>query len=246
MITKADIQLVRSLADKRDRDSSGLFVAEGHKLIGELRSSSLRVRRIFTLEGLFTGPDVEIATPREMERLSHLKTPSDSLALVEIPRRTLDHTVADRELVLALDGVQNPGNVGTIIRLADWFGIRTIVCSPTTADCYNPKVVQATMGAILRVEVHYTDLAPFLDRAEAAGIPCYGTFLDGENLYDTELTPTGIVVMGNEGQGVSAEVARRLSRRLFIPPFPADRIGSESLNVAIATAIICAEFRRRG
>ena len=165
-MTKADIQLVRALADKRGRTEHGLFVAEGEKLIGELRTSHLGVRKIFALEGLFEGGEVETVSSREMERLSLLKTPSDSLALVEIPHHPFRPDTAQRELVLALDQVQNPGNLGTIIRLADWFGIPEIVCSPTTADCYNPKVVQATMGAILRVKVHYTCLLYTSDAAD--------------------------------------------------------------------------------
>lgn len=202
-MTKAEIQLVRSLADKRSRTEHGLFVAEGHKFIGELCTSALRVRKIFALEGLFEGGEVETVSSREMERLSLLKTPSDSLALVEIPHHPFRPDTAQRELVLALDQVQNPGNLGTIIRLADWFGIPEIVCSPTTADCYNPKVVQATMGAILRVKVHYTALEPYLAQARERNIPVYGTFLEGENIYSTPLTPGGIVLMGNEGQGIA-------------------------------------------
>ena len=195
-MTKAEIQLVRSLADKRSRTEHGLFVAEGHKFIGELCTSALRVRKIFALEGLFEGGEVETVSSREMERLSLLKTPSDSLALVEIPHHPFRPDTAQRELVLALDQVQNPGNLGTIIRLADWFGIPEIVCSPTTADCYNPKVVQATMGAILRVKVHYTALEPYLAQARERNIPVYGTFLEGENIYSTPLTPGGIVLIG--------------------------------------------------
>ena len=158
-MTKAEIQLVRALADKRDRTEHGLFVAEGEKLIGELRASHLRVRKIFALKGVFDGPEVETVAPRDMERLSLLKTAGNSLALVEIPRYGLDTGSLKGRLTLALDDVQNPGNLGTIIRLADWFGITDIVCSPGSADCFNPKVVQATMGAILRVRVHYTELA---------------------------------------------------------------------------------------
>lgn len=244
-MTKAELQLVRSLADKRGRTETGLFVAEGAKLVGELRASHLRVRKIFALEGLFEGPEVECVTPRDMERLSLLKTASNSLALVEIPRYRFDAAGAGRRLTLALDQVQNPGNLGTIIRLADWFGIRDIVCSEDSADCFNPKVVQATMGAILRVRVHYRPLAPLLAEAAAHAIPVYGTFLEGENLYDTPLTPAGIIVMGNEGRGVTPAVAQCVTRRLFIPPWPADRRASESLNVAMATGIVCAEFRRR-
>ncbi len=244
-MTKAEIQLVRALADKRGRAEHGLFLAEGEKLIGELRASHLRVRRIYALEGIFAGEEVEVVTPRDMERLSQLKTPSNSLALVEIPHYRLKTADLRGQLTLALDEVQNPGNVGTIIRLADWFGIRDILCSEGTADCFNPKVVQATMGAILRVRVHYTPLAPLLAEAAAGGIPVYGTFLEGENIYTEELSPTGIVVMGNEGRGVTEAVARSVTRKLFIPPWPAGRRGSESLNVAMATGIVCAEFRRR-
>ena len=244
-MTKAEIQLVRSLADKRGRAEHGLFLAEGEKLIGELRASHLRVRKIYALEGLFTGAEVETVTPRDMERLSQLKTPSNSVALVEIPHYRLKTAELRNRLTLALDEVQNPGNVGTIIRLADWFGITDILCSEGTADCFNPKVVQATMGAILRVRMHYRPLAPLLAEAAAGGIPVYGTFLEGRNIYTEELTPTGIVVMGNEGRGVTPAVGQCITRKLFIPPWPADRRGSESLNVAMATGIVCAEFRRQ-
>ena len=245
-MTRSDIQLVRSLSDKRGRSEHGLFVAEGAKLIGELRRSNLRIRRIFATEGLFEGPEVECVTEKEMERLSLLKTPSNSLAIVEIPRYRLDAAHVGQRLTLALDDVQNPGNLGTIIRLADWFGIGEILGSPATADCFNPKVVQATMGAILRVRVHYVELAPLLAQAAARGVPVYGTFLEGENLYDAQLTDGGIIVMGNEGRGVRPDVAQTVTRKLFIPPFPADRRASESLNVAMATGVVCAEFRRRG
>ena len=244
-MTKAEIQLVRALADKRGRAEHQLFVAEGEKLIGELRASHLRVRKLFALEGVFEGPEVETVAPRDMERLSLLKTAGNSLALVEIPRYELDTESLKGRLTLALDDVQNPGNLGTIVRLADWFGITDIVCSPGSADCFNPKVVQATMGAILRVRVHYTDLAECLAAAAAQGIPIYGTFLEGENIYRADLAPEGIIVMGNEGRGVTQPVARTVTRKLFIPPWPADRRGSESLNVAMATGIICSEFRRR-
>lgn len=244
-MTKAEIQLVRSLADKRAREEHGLFLAEGEKLIGELRTSHLRVRRIYALEGIFSGDEVEVVTPHEMERISQLKTPSNSLAVVEIPRYRLRPAELRDRLTLALDEVQNPGNLGTIIRLADWFGIVDILCSEGTADCFNPKVVQATMGAILRVRVHYVPLARLLAEAAENGIPVYGTFLEGENLYESRLSPTGIVVMGNEGRGVTPSVARSITRKLFIPPWPADRRGSESLNVAMATGIVCAEFRRQ-
>lgn len=243
-MTKAEIQLVKYLADKRGRMEHGLFVAEGIKLIEEFRVSHWPIRKIFALEGVFAGRDVETVAPRDMERLSLLKTPSNSLALVEIPRYNLDEIRPAEQLVLALDEIQNPGNLGTIIRVADWFGITDIVCSEGTADCFNPKVVQATMGAILRVRIHYTDLAGYLAVAARQGAPIYGTFLEGTNIYETPLTQNGIIVMGNEGRGVTERVARNVTRKLFIPPYPADRHGSESLNVAMATGIVCSEFRR--
>lgn len=242
MPTRADIQLIRSLADKRARTETGLFVAEGAKLVGEICRSPLRIRRIYTSADTLQHPAAEHVSPKDMERLSLLKTPSDTVALVEIPR--YDFALSDG-LVLALDEVQNPGNMGTIIRLADWYGISDVICSPDCADCFNPKVVQATMGAILRVRVHYLDLPAVLAEARRRKIAIYGTFLEGEDIYRSELTAGGIVVMGNEGRGVSPEVASLITRKLLIPPYPASRRGSESLNVAVATAVVCSEFRRR-
>ena len=247
MITRAEIKFIRSLADKRTRDEEGLFVAEGEKLVGEIAASQLRIRRIFALNGVLGGVDgAERVSSAEMERLSLLKTSSSCIAVVEKPRHTLAPEQLRKGLTLALDDVQNPGNMGTIIRLADWFGIADVVCSPACADCFAPKVVQATMGAILRVRVHYTPLPGFLAAMRRAGEPVYGTLLEGgRDIYGAELAPHGVIVMGNEGRGLSAAVAETLTERLFIPPYPSDRCGSESLNVAVATAVVCAEFRRR-
>ena len=241
-MTKAEIQFVRSLGDKRQRDSEHLFIAEGEKLVEEIRSSSLVIRRIYTTRHDVVGRDIEHIDRSTMERITQLKTATDYLAVVEQPRHKLPATDS-KALRLALDGVQNPGNLGTIIRLADWFGISDIVCSEDSADCFNPKVVQATMGAILRVRVHYTDLPQWLAAQHDTKI--YGTFLEGENIYSAQLDKSGVIVMGNEGQGISAEVAETVTHKLLIPPYPADRCGSESLNVAVATAVICSEFRRR-
>lgn len=243
-MTKAEIQFVRSLADKRTRDAEGLFLAEGEKLISEILASQLPIRKIYSLRNDFGGR-AEMVSVKEMERLSQLKTASQCIAVVEKPRWRTPATADAGRLSLALDGVQNPGNMGTIIRLADWFGVEDIFCSEECADCFNPKVVQATMGAILRVRVHYVDLAALLERTAAEGTPIYGTMLDGENLYSSEFEPRGVIVMGNEGQGVGEACQRHFSHRLLIPAYPADRQGSESLNVAMATGIICAEFRRR-
>ena len=243
-MTKAEIQFVRSLSDKRVRDAERLFIAEGDKLIGEILQSNLKVRHLYALEGHFDGR-AERVSEKEMERISQLKTASTSLAVVEQPRHKTTKSAPATALSLALDGVQNPGNLGTIIRLADWFGVEDIFCSEDTADCFNPKVVQATMGAILRVRVHYLPLADFLRHTRESGVEVYGTMLDGQNIYDVELAPAGVIVMGNEGRGVSAECAASFSQRLLIPAYSAAGQGSESLNVAMATGIVCAEFRRR-
>lgn len=245
-MTRAEIQFIRSLSDKRTRDKERLFVAEGRKLVEEIAASHLRIRNIYTTRKDFVGDNVEVVTDKDMERISQLKSASDTLAVVEQPRYTLNNKLLGDRLTLALDGVQNPGNLGTIIRLADWFGVEDIVCSAECADCYNPKVVQATMGAILRVRVHYTsNLAGVLKSAAESGKPIYGTLLDGDNIYNAKVENRGIIVMGNEGRGVSAECRAELTHKLLIPPYPADAPTSESLNVAMATGIILAEFRRR-
>ena len=247
MITKAEIKTVRSLADKKGRDEHGLFVAEGEKIIRELAASHMEVVKIYALEGVMEdmGSRVCRVSGAEMERLSMLKTANNSLAVVKIPQGRFSLESAEKNMVLALDGVANPGNLGTLIRLADWFGIEEVVCSPSTADCFNPKVVQATMGAIIRVRVHYCDLPPLLREARGRGIEVCGTFLDGENIYEAALPSSGFVVMGNEGHGISDLVSSTVSRRLHIPPYPSHRQGSESLNVSAAAAVVCSEFRRR-
>ena len=245
-MTRAEIQFIRSLSDKRTRDEERLFVAEGRKLVEEIAASHLRIRNIYTTRKDFVGDNVEVVTDKDMERISQLKSASDTLAVVEQPRYKLDAKHLGEKLTLALDGVQNPGNLGTIIRLADWFGVEDIVCSAECADCYNPKVVQATMGAILRVRVHYTNnLAGVLKSAADSDKPIYGTLLDGDNIYNAKVENRGIIVMGNEGRGVSAECRATLTHKLLIPPYPADAPTSESLNVAMATGIILAEFRRQ-
>ena len=249
MISKARIKQIRGLERKKNRLAEGLFVAEGPKLVGELLGR-MRLRFVAaTEEWLGTAPqlpreaEVCTVTADELQRASLLQHPQSVVALFEIPSdETRLADVAGQELVLALDGVQDPGNLGTIVRLADWFGIRHIFCSPESADIFNPKATQATMGALGRVAVHYTNLPQTLTEARC---PIYGTFLDGADIYRQRLTPSGVIVMGNEGQGITKAVAELVSHRLFVPPYPADRPTVESLNVAIATAIVCAEFRRR-
>jgi TrmH family RNA methyltransferase len=235
LISKSDISLITSLRHKKYRDVHRLFAVEGWKMIHEAQASSFAVRKVFS--------DTEL-TPAEIKKISLFKTPAAAIALVEQPQYTMELPSLIGELVLALDGIQDPGNLGTIIRIADWFGIRHIVCSPNTADCYNPKVVQATMGAIFRVRLHYTDLPAFLHEA-ARHVPVYGTTLAGENIYTQSLRQEAVLVMGSEGHGFSPETAAALTARLHIPSYPPHSAGSESLNVAASAAIACAEFRRR-
>lgn len=245
-MTKAEIQQLRALKDKRERDRERLFIAEGEKLVEEILDSHFVVRRVLTTDAKHKGANIELITKQEMERISQLTTPTTMLAVVEQPNNRLSIDKLYHKLVVALDGVQNPGNLGTIIRLADWFGVEEIICSRECADCYNPKVVQATMGAILRVRIHYVDnLSKLLHEARDMGMNIYGTLLDGNNIYHEKLDNKGIIVMGNEGRGVSDECRNMLTHKLLIPPFPADCPTSESLNVAMATGIILSEFRRR-
>lgn len=232
-MTKAEITFIRSLGERKARIESGLFVAEGRKLVGDLLAAGMRARTIYSTEDF---PDASPISPKEMERISFLKTPSPLLALFEIPAREL---VFGEELVLALDGVQDPGNLGTIVRTADWMGIRTILCSPDCADCFAPKVVQATMGALARVGVHYGSLVEWMPAFERV----WGTFMEGESIYRAQLAGSGLIVMGSEGRGISPEVAAQIAERLTIPACGTP--AGESLNVAIATAIVCGEFRRR-
>lgn len=250
MLSKNKIKLIKSLEKKKYRLEEGLFVAEGPKLVEELLNVWKPVYVCSTEEWMhenhhrIEGVESDIVTPAELERASLLKTPQNVLALFPLPNSGENNlaSVAERELCLVLDGVQDPGNMGTIVRLADWFGIEHIFCSNETADIFSPKAIQATMGAIARVKVHYLSLVEALRQCKA---PIYGTHLDGENMYEKTLTTHGAIIMGNEGKGVSAEVSELVTSRLYIPPYPADRDKVESLNVAIATAIVCAEFRRR-
>ena len=188
---------------------------------------------------------VETVTPDELKRASLQQAPQDVLAVFRIPQdSTTLSAAASANLVLALDDVQDPGNLGTIVRIADWFGIKHIFCSKATADIYNPKAIQATMGAIARVSVHYTDLGRDINGLPRT-TPVYGTFLEGDIIYDTQLTENGVIVMGNEGNGIGPVVAAAVNRKLYIPNWPQGAKTSESLNVAIATAVVCSEFRRR-
>lgn len=238
-LTKSQIKWVRSLQQKKFRDAEGVFVAEGEKCVNDLKGE-------FDLVLLISR---ENATQTEIEQMSSLRTPQGVIGVFK-KREDMGNGLLDMGdgLWVALDGVQDPGNLGTIIRTCDWFGVHHIVCSRDTADCYNPKVVQATMGALARVSVHYIDnLGDMLQQMQKADYPIYGTLLDGKNMYEPTAIPTkdkGIIVMGNEGNGISPEVREWVTHPLFIPSYPTDIPTSESLNVSIATAIVLAEFRR--
>ena len=248
MISKATIKKIHALDMRKFRRNERLFVAEGPKLVDELCATMKPVyiaalpEWISENAKIVSGTEYDIVTPEELQRASLQKNPQQVIALFPIPEHRFCTEQLKNELVLMLDGVQDPGNLGTIARIADWFGIRNILCSAETADIYNPKAVQATMGALARVKFHYTDLLQLLSQYDG---PVYGTFLDGENIYGQELSENGIIVMGNEGKGISQGVGEMINRRLYIPNYPIGTQTTESLNVAIATSIVCAEFRRR-
>lgn len=241
MLSKAKIKLINQLAQKKYRNQTGLFIAEGHKTVEDMME-------YFTPEYLYYTSDYKGSavanescevTYDELKKISRLETPQNVLAVFKMP--VYDNVAINPdELTLALDGIQDAGNMGTIIRIADWFGINNIFASKNTVDIYNPKVVQATMGALARVRVHYVDLVEELNKVDA---PIYVTALDGDNINKSSLTKNGVIVMGNEGNGVSAEVMAVANKKLLIPSYPPERPTSESLNVSVATAIVVSMFR---
>lgn len=248
MLSKNKIKYLRSLELKKNRKEERVFIAENHKLVGDLLGHFRCRMLVATRDWLEVNPKVSAdevieVTQEELSRASLLKTPQEVLAVFEQPHYDFQPEVIRTSLCLALDDVQDPGNLGTIIRIADWFGIEHIFCSNGTVDVYNPKTVQATMGALARVKLHYCHLPELISGLE--NVPIFGTFLDGKNMYQEELSPSGLIVMGNEGNGISEEVGKLINRRLYIPNYPQERETSESLNVAVATSIVCAEFRRR-
>ncbi len=238
-ISKNELRQVAALSRKKFRDETGLFIVEGEKLVAEALSSDFEVVKVYRKDEI--GEEA-------MGRLSGLSSPSPVLAVVR--QKAVQTAVLPRKgLFLALDGIRDPGNLGTILRIADWFGLDGVYASPDTVELYNPKVVQATMGAIFRVPFFVADIPGLCRALIADGGHVYGTFLDGENLYskalDCGLESPSVIVIGNEANGISRETAACVSDRLFIPPYPSDDPGSESLNAAVATAITVAEFRRR-
>lgn len=247
MISKNKIKYIRSLELKKNRNKEGKFVAEGFKVVDDLldlQPADLIVATQEWLHGKHFAAQTEVieVTEEELKKVSFLQHPQQVLAVFK-QATSGDYSINTNELNLALDGVQDPGNLGTIIRIADWFGITHIYCSQDTADVYNPKVVQATMGSIARVKVEYGDLLGLVESLPA-DVPVYGTLLDGDNIYQQTLENRGLIVMGNEGKGISPALAKKVNHKLLIPNFPEGRATADSLNVAIATAITCSEFRR--
>ena len=240
MVSKNQIKLITSLQQKKYRKQEQLFFAEGVKVVQELLHSNFELQDLFTTKQDFlTVPKnkVHAITEAELKKISALTTPNTCLAVFKIPKAK---EMVEKGLIVALDDVRDPGNLGTIIRLCDWFGIETLFCSEESVDIYNPKVVQATMGSISRVNVVYGNLETFLSQTK---LPIFGTFMDGKNIYQEELSKEGIIIMGNEANGISTSVEKLVSERIAIPRFGNLQV-TESLNVATATAIILSEFKR--
>lgn len=242
MVSKNQIKLITSLHQKKYRQKTGLFIAEGVKVINEFTNAGYKLYALFATNAAFfsnvSGEVVKVSDD-ELKKISRLSSPNAGLAIFYMPE---EKPVTSDGLILALDAVNDPGNLGTIIRLCDWFGIKQLVCSVNTVDCYNPKVVQATMGSLTRLGITYTDLVSYLENSE---LPVFGALMHGDNLYSTTLPKAAVLVMGNEANGISQEVMKTITNSITIPRF-GDIQQTESLNVATATAIILSEFCRRG
>lgn len=240
MVSKNQIKLITSLQQKKYRTANQMFFAEGIKAVNELLSSNLELVHLYTTQNDFASVATDkksVVVESDLKKISALATPNTCLAVFYIP---VEKPTSTKGLIVALDSIRDPGNMGTIIRLCDWFGVEQILCSKETVDIYNPKVVQATMGSITRVNVSYIDLEAYLSNVS---IPVFGTFMDGDSIYKSNLPHEGIIVMGNEANGISKEIANRVTSKLSIPRFgPVQK--TESLNVATATGIILSEFKR--
>jgi TrmH family RNA methyltransferase len=240
MVSKNQIKLITSLQQKKYRNTNKLFFAEGVKVIQELLQSNFELEHLYSTQDDFeevSKAKKTLIDDNDLKKISALSTPNSCLAVFKIP---VEKNKIESGLILALDSIRDPGNLGTILRLCDWFGINQLLCSKETVDIYNPKVVQATMGSIARVNVNYLDLNAFIAQTK---LPVFGTFMDGVNIYKTSLPQEGIIVMGNEANGISAELEKLIQNRLTIPRF-GDIQKTESLNVATAAAIVLSEFKR--
>lgn len=240
MVSKNQIKLITSLQQKKYRKQHQLFFAEGKKVIQEFLDANYELQNLFVTTNLFASVEaskIHNITNSELKKITALTAPNDSLAIFKMPKEQKAEVTG---LVVALDDVRDPGNLGTIIRLCDWFGIETLLCSEETVDAYNPKVVQATMGSLSRVNIKYTNLEKVLSKTS---LPIYGTFMDGKNIYNEVLVKEGIIIMGNEANGISKTIESFITKRIAIPRFGKLQ-QTESLNVATATAIILSEFKR--
>lgn len=253
MLSKQVTKIIQNLEKKKFREKYNLFKVEGGKLVGELLHSALKIHSVIAYpewinenQKALQNVNVLETDPREMSGLSNFQSLPEVIALAEIPEYREDEDEISSQLSLVLNGIQDPGNLGTILRVADWFGIRNVFCDEDCAGAYNSKCVQASMGAVFRVKTFYTDLSRLIERYKANGLSVFGTFLDGENIYTSALPAKGFIVMGNEGKGIDQEIGRLTDRRLTIPGFAANDESAESLNVGVATGIILSEFRRRG
>lgn len=253
MLSKNQIKYITSLQQKKFRKQHNCFLAEGTKVVVDLLESSLNVKSVYALkEWIISNKSkvplqtelIEISED-ELKKISELITPNQVLAIIEIPDIQLETGALKGNYSLMLDDIKDPGNMGTIIRLADWFGIKNIIASENSVDCFNSKVVQSTMGSISRVNVHYTDLVLFAGELIKMNLPILTTALEGENIYNSELPKEGVIVMGNESKGVSQDLMDLATIKLYIPSFNTALQKAESLNVAIATAIVCSEVSRR-
>jgi TrmH family RNA methyltransferase len=238
LVSKSQIKLITSLQQKKYRNKLELFVAEGPKVINELITAKLQLQSLYsTVEGLFKNKNVQVISEKELSKISSLKNANNSLAVFKIPNKK---TYVENGITVVLDSIQDPGNLGTIIRLCDWFDVTNLICSLNTVDCFNPKVIQATMGSIVRVNIMYTDIEEFLAKSK---FPIYVGAMDGANIYKEKLPDQAIIVVGNEANGVSTKIMDLANNKITIPQFGVNQ-ETESLNVATAAAILLSEFKR--
>ncbi len=251
MLSQSNLKLIRQLGQKKFREKTGLFIAEGEKIVGEaLKNEQIKVKKLFFTDSYYPrllkiDPDIEFfeVSLQEMKHISQLKTPSTLLAVIQKPVIFFEETIFGK-IILAFDFIQDPGNLGTIIRTADWFGIHHIVCSNDSVDVFNQKAVQASMGAIFRSKVFYVDLKEFFAKARLLGTPIFGTFLDGENIYEYQKPLQGVFLFGNESKGISILLESAVDIKIMIPNFSENIQKTESLNVASSVAVVCSEIRR--
>jgi TrmH family RNA methyltransferase len=250
MLSKNSIKFINSLRIKKFRNETGLFIAEGERLVEEILLSTLSIKELYHTSAWGSINTIDFVSKTvsvdDMKKISGLVSPSNVLALVYIPDYEVSPSELSDSITIALDELQDPGNLGTIIRLANWFGIKTIICSVDTADAYSPKVIQSCMGAISKVKVIYCNLPEIIYNLKTTyNLPIYGTFMEGNNIYSENLPSKGVIVFGNEGNGISQQIEKLVTHKIHVPSFTNDQSTVESLNVAMATAIVCSEFRRR-